>query len=82
MPSPRRPAAGPSSSPAAGAGSSCGSARGYPFAQVYAPAEDAVIAFEPMTAPTDALVGSGDELPLVAPGDSFTATFSISVGSG
>jgi aldose 1-epimerase len=54
---------------------------GYPFAQVYAPAEDAVIAFEPMTAPTDALVQGGPELPLVAPGDSFTASFTVAVGS-
>jgi aldose 1-epimerase len=51
---------------------------GYPFAQVYAPANDDVICFEPMTAPTDALV-TGDGLSWVAPGSSFTATFSISV---
>ena len=30
--------------------------RGYPYAQVYAPDDDDVIAFEPMTAPTNALV--------------------------
>ena len=54
---------------------------GYRFAQVYAPADDAVIAFEPMTAPTDALVRGGGELPLVAPGGSFTATFSLAVSS-
>ncbi|HVO53625.1 MAG TPA: aldose 1-epimerase [Solirubrobacterales bacterium] len=53
---------------------------GYPFAQVFAPAEDAVIAFEPMTAPTNALVEGGAELPLVAPGGSFTASFAIAVG--
>jgi aldose 1-epimerase len=51
---------------------------GYPFAQVYAPADDDVICFEPMTAPTNALV-SGDGLTWVAPGSSYTATFSISV---
>ena len=51
----------------------------YRFAQVFAPAEDAVIAFEPMTAPTNALVSGGPELPLVAPGDSFTASFTIAV---
>jgi galactose mutarotase-like enzyme len=51
---------------------------GYPFAQVYAPANDDVICFEPMTAPTNALV-SGDGLTWVAPGSSHTATFSISV---
>jgi galactose mutarotase-like enzyme len=54
---------------------------GYRFAQVFAPAEDAVIAFEPMTAPTNALVEAGAELPLVAPGDSFTASFTIAVSS-
>ena len=41
---------------------------GYPYAQVFAPAEDDVIAFEPMTAPTNALVDGGDALPFVAPG--------------
>jgi galactose mutarotase-like enzyme len=51
---------------------------GYPFAQVYAPPDDDVICFEPMTAPTNALV-SGDGLTWVKPGSSYTATFSISV---
>ncbi|TMK97441.1 MAG: aldose 1-epimerase [Actinobacteria bacterium] len=51
---------------------------GYPCAQVYAPADDDVICFEPMTAPTNALV-SGDRLTWVAPGSSYTATYSISV---
>jgi aldose 1-epimerase len=51
---------------------------GYPFAQVYAPANDDVICFEPMTAPTNALV-SGDGLAWVPAGSSYTATFSISV---
>ena len=51
---------------------------GYPFAQVYAPAHDDVICFEPMTAPTNALV-SGDGLTWVPAGSSYTATFSISV---
>jgi aldose 1-epimerase len=52
--------------------------RGYPAAQVFAPATDDVICFEPMTAPTNAL-SSGDRLPLVAPGERYTATFSITV---
>ena len=52
---------------------------GYPYAQVYAPADDDVIALEPMTAPTNALVDAGPELPLVEPGDSFTAAFSVTV---
>jgi aldose 1-epimerase len=51
---------------------------GYPFAQVYAPADDDVICFEPMTAPTNALC-SGDGLTWVPAGSSYTATFSISV---
>jgi galactose mutarotase-like enzyme len=52
---------------------------GYPYAQVYAPDDDDVIAFEPMTAPTNALVSAGPELPLVPPGDTYRATFSITV---
>lgn len=52
---------------------------GYPYAQVFAPPDDPVVAFEPMTAPTDALVKGGAELPLVAPGDDYRATFSITV---
>lgn len=51
---------------------------GYPVAQVFAPATDDVICFEPMTAPTNALL-SGDRLPLVAPGERHRATFSITV---
>ena len=52
---------------------------GYPYAQVFAPADDAVIAFEPMTAPANALVTAGPELTLLAPGDSYRAAFSITV---
>jgi aldose 1-epimerase len=52
---------------------------GYPYTQVYAPADDDVVALEPMTAPTDALIAGGAELPLVAPGESFRAEFSITV---
>jgi aldose 1-epimerase len=52
---------------------------GYGFAQVFAPAADAVIAFEPMTAPTDALVAGGPALPVVAPGATYRATFSVAV---
>jgi galactose mutarotase-like enzyme len=51
---------------------------GYEFAQVYAPAGHDLIAYEPMTAPTNALA-SGDDLQLVRPGDSYTAAFRISV---
>lgn len=54
--------------------------RGYPYAQVYAPDDDEVIAFEPMTAPTNALV-SGQDLKLLEPGQSYEASFSITVTS-
>jgi galactose mutarotase-like enzyme len=54
--------------------------RGFPAAQVYAPLDDDVICFEPMTAPTNALC-SGDRLELVDPGDSYEAAFSITVTS-
>jgi aldose 1-epimerase len=52
---------------------------GYRFAQVYAPADDDVVAFEPMTAPTNALVAGGPDLPLVEPGGRYQAIFSITV---
>ncbi len=52
---------------------------GYPYTQVYAPADDDVVALEPMTAPTDALLVGGSELPFVSPGESFRAEFSITV---
>jgi aldose 1-epimerase len=51
---------------------------GYPFAQVYAPEGQDLICFEPMTAPTNALV-SGWNLPLCQPGGSFTAIFELAV---
>ncbi len=50
----------------------------YPYAQVFAPAADDVIAFEPMTAPTNALA-SGVDLPIVAAGERFDAAFTITV---
>jgi aldose 1-epimerase len=53
--------------------------RGYPYAQVFAPPDDPVVAFEPMTAPTNALVDAGPELPMLAPGDAYRAAFSIGV---
>ena len=52
---------------------------GYPYTQVYAPGDDDVVALEPMTAPTDALIAGGPELPFVPPGESFRAEFSITV---
>jgi galactose mutarotase-like enzyme len=50
--------------------------RGYPYAQVFAPAIADVICFEPMTAPADALRGSP---PTVGPGEAFSARFSVLV---
>ncbi|MEA2358697.1 MAG: aldose 1-epimerase [Solirubrobacteraceae bacterium] len=51
---------------------------GYPAAQVFAPPTEDVVCFEPMAAPTDALV-SGQGLVLVPPGERHEATFSIAV---
>ena len=53
---------------------------GFPAAQVFSPIDAAFVCFEPMTAPANALC-SGDGLRFVAPGASYTATFSISVRS-
>jgi aldose 1-epimerase len=52
---------------------------GYPYAQVYAPAEDDVVAFEPMTAPTNALVDGAAKV--VPAGETFSATFALAVGA-
>jgi len=54
------------------------SLRGYPCAQVYAPAGGQFICFEPMTAPVNAL-RSGSGLRLLAPGERFTTGFSVEV---
>jgi galactose mutarotase-like enzyme len=54
---------------------------GYTNAQVFAPRDHDVVAFEPMTAPTDAL-NSGDGLRLVEPGRTFRAAFQICVEHG
>jgi galactose mutarotase-like enzyme len=51
---------------------------GYTHAQVFAPPGTPLIAFEPMTAPADAL-RSGRGLRHVAPGGRFTASFAIRV---
>jgi len=51
--------------------------QGYPAAQLFAPAGDALVAIEPMTAPTDALRRGGYRM--VPPGESATARFSIRV---
>jgi galactose mutarotase-like enzyme len=51
---------------------------GYPMAQVYAPPGESYICFEPMTAPTDALV-SGNGLRWAAAGERFRASFCVRV---
>jgi galactose mutarotase-like enzyme len=38
-----------------------------------------VIALEPMTAPTNALVTGGSALPIIDPGESYAASFSVTV---
>jgi aldose 1-epimerase len=55
--------------------------RGFPYAQLYAPAGEDFVCFEPMTAPTDAL-RSGRNLPHVAAGELFSSAFAIVVRSG
>ncbi len=50
---------------------------GYPFAQVYAPAEVRSVCLEPMTASIGAL--GRDACPLVEPGGRYDATFSVAV---
>jgi aldose 1-epimerase len=52
--------------------------RGYPYAQIYAPAGSDFVCFEPMTAPTNAL-NSGDGLRIVEPGETHEAIFKITV---
>ena len=52
---------------------------GFPVAQVFAPRDDAVIAFEPMTAPVNALVTGGPALPVAPPGGVFRARFTVAV---
>jgi aldose 1-epimerase len=51
---------------------------GYPYAQVFAPADQDVVALEPMTAPGNALV-SGTGLGLVPPGETHRALFTVHV---
>jgi galactose mutarotase-like enzyme len=53
---------------------------GFPYAQVFAPPGQALICFEPMTAPTDAL-RTHDGLRCVAPGERASAAFALRVAS-
>ena len=54
---------------------------GYSYAQVFAPAGQQFICFEPMTAATNAL-NSGDGLTVVEPGGSYRAAFRIALSRG
>jgi galactose mutarotase-like enzyme len=54
---------------------------GYSYAQVFAPAGQDFICFEPMTAPTNAL-NSGEGLTVVEPGRSYRAAFRIALARG
>lgn len=54
---------------------------GYGYAQVFAPTSDALICFEPMTAPSNALITGGAALPLVPPGQQYRAVFAIGIES-
>jgi len=51
----------------------------FPFAQVFAPPDQEVICFEPMTAATNALASGWPRLPLDRPGDEYSASFRIRV---
>ena len=82
MPSSRPPAPPPSCWPGGDRRIELAFLAGYPYAQVFAPSEDDVIAFEPMTAPTNALVDGGAELPVLAPGESYQARFAITLADG
>lgn len=54
-------------------------AKGYEFAQVFGPSDQELICFEPMTAPTNALVDGSPGMRYVEPGRRFTATFLLAV---
>jgi galactose mutarotase-like enzyme len=52
---------------------------GYRDVQIFSPPGTDFICFEPMTSPTDAL-RTGQDLARVAPGESFSASFAITIG--
>jgi aldose 1-epimerase len=54
---------------------------GYEFAQVFAPAGQEFVCFEPMTASSDAL-NTGDGLRILAPGAEHRAEFAVTVADG
>jgi aldose 1-epimerase len=54
---------------------------GYAFAQVFSPADQEFVCFEPMTAPANAL-NSGDGLTVIGPGETHIGRFRIAVSRG
>ena len=52
---------------------------GYAYAQVWVPTGRPFVALEPMVARTDALVDGS--APVVPPGEAYTATFTLAIGS-
>lgn len=55
---------------------------GFPIAVVYAPGDDDVICFEPMTAPTNALIDRPPELCLLEPGEHHRTRWAVRVLDG
>jgi galactose mutarotase-like enzyme len=53
---------------------------GFDYAQVYAPADQEFVCFEPMTAPANAL-STGTGLRTVAPGEALSASFEVRVAT-
>jgi galactose mutarotase-like enzyme len=51
----------------------------FPFAQLYAPPGEELIAYEPMAAPTNALLAGGPDLTVLEPGGSWSGSFEIEV---
>jgi aldose 1-epimerase len=52
---------------------------GFPVAQIFAPPGEGYVCVEPMTAPANALAGPDSDLDWVAPGESRTAVFRLTV---
>jgi galactose mutarotase-like enzyme len=53
--------------------------RGFPYAQLFAPPDDDVVCFEPMTAPADALRGTLGGPAVAEPGNPYRSRYSIAV---
>ena len=55
---------------------------GYGYSQLFAPEEDDVLAFEPMTAATNALVRGGTDLTVLGEDETYEARFSVAIEDG